>query len=64
MEKSILFLIGLLSLPLTSLSAPVPKEIYSQFKGINVVDLSRDIDLTDSVLSIKMNFDEPIPEVL
>nr|WP_160222576.1 hypothetical protein [Haemophilus parainfluenzae] len=64
MKKSILFLIGLLSLPLTSLSAPVPKEIYSQFKGINVVDLSRDIDLTDSVLSIKMNFDEPIPEVL
>ncbi|QEH47668.1 hypothetical protein FXN59_08925 [Aggregatibacter actinomycetemcomitans] len=49
---------------LSSDAAPVPKEIYSQFKGIDVANLERDIDLTDGVLWIRMNFDEPIPEAL
>ncbi|MBN6074868.1 hypothetical protein HYE60_06350 [Aggregatibacter actinomycetemcomitans] len=64
MKKLLLVLSALLPVSFSSNAAPAPKEIYSQFKGINVANLERDIDLTDGVLWIRMNFDEPIPEVL
>lgn len=64
MKKLLLILIALLFLSFGTNAAPVPKEIYSQFKGINVTSLERDIDLTDGVLWIRINFDEPIPEAL
>nr|DAJ68638.1 MAG TPA: outer membrane protein assembly factor [Caudoviricetes sp.] len=64
MKKIILILTALLGFPLLSGASPVPKEIYSQFKGVKIADLQRDIDLTDGVLWLRMNFDEPIPEVL
>ncbi|KOE64094.1 hypothetical protein [Aggregatibacter actinomycetemcomitans] len=65
MKKLLLILTALLFLSFGTNAEPAPKEIYSQFKGINVVNLERDIDLTDGgVLWIRMNFDEPIPEAL
>ena len=42
----------------------IPKALYSQFDGLNIQDLKNDIDLTDGVLWIRVNYDAPIPEVM
>ncbi|WP_118856220.1 hypothetical protein [Haemophilus haemolyticus] len=63
MKKLILILTALLAVPM-AYSSPLPKELSSQFKDVNIADLNQDIDLTDGVLWIRMNFDAPIPEAL
>ncbi|MDG2961175.1 hypothetical protein P7L91_10060 [Bisgaard Taxon 10/6] len=64
MKKYLLLFSTLLSFCFSVFAAPLPKELVSDFKGLNIQDVRQDITLTDGILWIKLNYDAPIPETM